>query len=345
MAPVKKTTAKTAAKKTAAKKPAAKKTAAKKTAVKKTAAKKPAAKKTTAKPAAKKTTAAKATANKKAKVVKTTAKKQAVKKVGEAKTTAKKAAAPKTTAVKKTVAKTAEAKTTVKTAVEKKPVAKTAEVKTAVKTAEVKTAVKTAAVKKTAPAPQVDASDDNTKYRNLFDAFVQGKLPFAQGYIVSSFLSEKNAYSIYEIVSYAGVKEIFPAGTGLTFVAGGKKLYVLVEHDTYQVKYLDPVNRAQGESIPKRFNELEILTAKNQTKIMVAKEPNEITGSFTILKPASLNFAVIFYQLPEVYQTLASFFEDSLNRQRKVPQSDAKKAGKLIADTVEKTMGFKGEFE
>jgi hypothetical protein len=46
-----------------------------------------------------------------------------------------------------------------------------------------------------------------------------------------------------------------------------------------------------------------------------------------------------------VYQALFSFFEDSLNRQRKVPQSDAKKAAQLITTTVEKTMGFKGQYE
>jgi hypothetical protein len=58
-----------------------------------------------------------------------------------------------------------------------------------------------------------------------------------------------------------------------------------------------------------------------------------------------MNFSVLFYQTDDVYQTLASFFEESLNKQRKVPQFDAKKAAQLIASTVEKRMSFKGEFE
>ena len=78
---------------------------------------------------------------------------------------------------------------------------------------------------------------------------------------------------------------------------------------------------------------------------MVAKEPVETYGSFTILKPQGINFAVLFYEMEGVYTTIANFFEDSLNKMRKVPQADAKKAAQLIAATVEKFMGFKGEFQ
>jgi len=277
--------------------------------------------KKTAKPAAKKP-AAKKPAAKKPAAKKSAAKKPAAKKPAAKKPAAKKPAAKKPAAKKPAAKKTAAKKPAAKKPAAKKPVAK-----------------------KPAPAkkPRTDAPD-SVKFRNLFDAYKQGKLPFAQGYIVSSFFSETTAYSIYEIVSYAGVKEIFPSETGLQFVAGGKKLYVLLENDTYAIKYQEPVSRAQGESIPKRFNELEKLVARNQTTIYVAKEPNEITGSFTVLKPSSLNFAVVFYEMPDVYQTIVSFFEDSLNRQRKVPQSDAKKAAQLITKTIEKTMSFKGDY-
>ena len=259
--------------------------------------------------------------------------------------TAAKAAKPKKLAAKKPAAKKPVTK---KAVAAKKPVAKKpAAVKTTAKKPAAKAPVKTAAKKPAATkaASKPKTASENVKFRNLFDAFEKGKLPFAEGYIVSSFFSERTAYSIYEIVSYAGVKEIFPSGTGLQFIAGGKKLHVLVENDTYAAKYQEPVARAQGESIPKRFTELEKIIARNQTAIYVAKEPNEITGSFTVLKPVSLNFAVVFYQLPDVIKTIAAFFEDSLNKQRKVPQSDAKKAAQLIASTVEKTMGSKGEFE
>jgi len=292
--------------KKAAKKPAAKKPAAKKPAVKKAAAKKPAAKK----PAAKKPAA----------------KKPVVKKAAAKKPAAKKPAAKKP-AVKKAAVK--------KPAAKKPAVKKAAAVKPAVKAAPVKKAVAKPAAVKPAAVPE-----SNVPSRDLFEAFMQGKLPREQGYIISSFFSENSAYAIYEIVSYAGVKEIFQAGDGLTFVSGGKKLYVLVEQATYPRKHEEPVARSQGESIPKRYNELEIFTAKNQTKIMVAKDPDEISGSFTILKPKNINFSRVFYELPEMYTTIKNFFEESLNRQRKIPQSDAKKVSVYIEETLKKKMTF-----
>ena len=252
---------------------------------------------------------------------------------------AKKPAAKPKPAAKKPAAKKPAAKPAVKKAAAKKPAAKPA----AKKPAAPKTDIKKPAQAK--PAAKPAEASENVKFRNLFDAFSQGKLPFANGYIVSSFFSETSAYSIYEVVSYAGVKEIFPSDTGLQFITGGKKLYILVEPDTYQIKHQEPVSRAHGESIPKRFNELETIIAKNQTRIMIAKEPDESYGSFTILKPQGQNFAVVFYDLPDVYDSLAAFFEDSLNRQRKVPQSDAKKAAQQVSATVQKYMGFKGAFE
>jgi hypothetical protein len=259
-------------------------------------------------------------------IKKTAVKKPAAKKPAAKKTAAKKPAAKKAAAKKPAAKKTAAKKPAVKKAAAKKPAAK-------------KTAAKKPAAKKA-----IDAPNDNVRYRNLFEAFAQGKLPFANGYIVSSFFSDKTAYSIFEIVSYAGVKEIFLTETGLQFVTGGKKLYVLVENDTYDKKFQEPVSRTQGESIPKRFSEVETIIAHNQTKIMVAKEPNELFGSFTIIKPTSINFSIVFYQLPDVYNSLATFFEETLNRQRKVPQMDAKKSAQLIATTVKKTMSPQGEF-
>jgi len=281
-----------------------------------------------------------------------TAKKPAAKKKPAKKPAAKKPAAKKSTAKKKPAAKAAKKKTAAKKTTAKKPAKKPA-TKVAAKAAAKKPAAKKPAAKKPAAKTAVKKESSTLRpveksdvaYRNLFEAYSQGKLPFAQGYIVSSFFHDNSAYSIYEIVSYAGVKEIFLTDTGLQFVTGGKKLYILVEPDTYQIKYQEPVSRAEGEKIPKRFAELEIITAKNQSKIMIAKEPNESYGSFTILKPTGINFAVVFYQLPEVYKSLSEFFVESLNRQRKVPEHDAKTAAAKIIEILKKNMGFEGEYK
>ena len=259
-----------------------------------------------------------------------------------AKTAAKPAAKPAAKTAAKPAAKKTAAKPAAKTAV-KKPAAKTAAkpaAKTTAKSA-AKSAVKPAATAK----PKAKKGDlPDAKFRNLFDAYTQKKLPFAQGYIVSSFFDEKSADSIYEVVSYAGVKEIYATETGLTFVTGGKKLYVLVEPDTYRLKHQDPVYRAENERIPKRYNELDIIIAKNQTKIMTSKVPDETFGSFTILKPSGLNFSIVFYELPDMYKTLNDFFVNTLNRQRKVPEADAKKAAQQIVKVVEKYMNFNSQY-
>jgi hypothetical protein len=38
------------------------------------------------------------------------------------------------------------------------------------------------------------------------------------------------------------------------------------------------------------------------------------------------------------------FFEQTFNKDAGIPQSDAKKAGKLVVETVQNLMGFKSEF-
>jgi hypothetical protein len=213
-----------------------------------------------------------------------------------------------------------------KTAIEKP----SAEKATVEKASSKKAATNKPSEKKATTGKIADTPGADIKYRNLFDAYTQGKLPFSGGYIISSFVSETNAYSIYEIVSYANAKEIFLTEDGLRFVTAGEKLYILVENDTYDKKLIEPASRPQGESIPRSFDQMETIIAKNKTKIMVAKEALASYGSFEILKPKGINFSVVFDHLPAVYASLAVFFEVSLSRMQKVPESDSKKAAQLI---------------
>jgi hypothetical protein len=183
------------------------------------------------------------------------------------------------------------------------------------------------------------------KAMDLFEAYNQDKLPKDQGYVVSSFFSDTSAYSIYEVVSYSGVKSIYLTETGLTFQTNGKKLHILVEPASYPNKAMEPYVRTNSEQIPKRFSELETLTAKNESRIMIAKKPVDSFSSFTILKPTGINFALVFYNLPDLYASLGTFFEKTLNKEAGIPQQDARKGAKKITETVQATMSFKGEFE
>ena len=123
-----------------------------------------------------------------------------------------------------------------------------------------------------------------SKALDLFQAYSENKLPKEGGYIVSSFFSNISTYSIYEVVAYIGVKNLFLSTEGLSFQTDGNKVYILVEPVNYSKKYIEPVSRDRKEQIPHRFSELDIYTTKNQSKVMISKEPIMTFSSFTILK-------------------------------------------------------------
>jgi hypothetical protein len=172
------------------------------------------------------------------------------------------------------------------------------------------------------------------KALDLFQAFKDEKLPKDGGYVVSSFFNEKSKYSIYEIVAYNGVKSIYATEEGLTFQTDGNKLFILVEPATYHKKYEEPYLRDAKHQVAQRFAELEIFNSSNQTKVMVSKKAVITYSAFTILKPTGVNFSLIFYNLPEVLESLASFFTQTLNKEAGVPKSDARKATTKIIESV-----------
>ncbi len=172
------------------------------------------------------------------------------------------------------------------------------------------------------------------KALDLFQAFKEEKLPKDGGYIVSAFFNEKSKYTIYEIVAYSGVKSIYATEEGLTFQTDGNKLFILVEPSTYSKKYEEPYLRDMKHQISQRFSELEIFTSSNQTKVMVSKKAVITYSAFTIMNPTGVNFSLIFYNLPDVLNTMQTFFTHSLNKEAGVPKSDARKATLKIIDAV-----------
>ena len=182
------------------------------------------------------------------------------------------------------------------------------------------------------------------KAMDLFEAYKQDKLPKDRAYIVSSFVNPNTGYTIYEIISYSGVKAIYPEGTGLTFQSSGKKMHVLIEPASYPKKAIEPYLRDKTDQIPLRFNELSLHTSKNQIKIYMAKKPIESLSSFTVAKPTGLNITFLFYDGPDVYDTMTKFFEQSYNKDAAVAQADAKKAAKETVTVIEKLMAFKSDF-
>ena len=99
---------------------------------------------------------------------------------------------------------------------------------------------------------------------------------------------------------------------------------------------MEPVSRSQNEQIPHRFNELVIYTAKNQTKIMISKQPIITYSSFTVLKPTGINFSLVFYNHPEVMESIDFFLNQTLNKEAGIPKADTKEAAKLIVEGLKK---------
>jgi hypothetical protein len=182
------------------------------------------------------------------------------------------------------------------------------------------------------------------KVMNLFDAYASDQLPKDQGYIISSFINGNTGYSIYEIISYSGVKAIYPDGKGLTFQSSGRKLHALIEPASYPSKGIEPYLREKTDQIPLRFKEVEKISCKNQSTIYYAKKPIESLSSFTVARPLGFNITFVFYDRPDLYTTLAKFFEQSFTNDAGLPMADARKGGTDITSVVKKYMNFKGDY-
>jgi hypothetical protein len=176
------------------------------------------------------------------------------------------------------------------------------------------------------------------KAMELFDAYAKEALPKEAGYIISSAFSENSAYSRYEIVSYNNVKSIYANSDSLTFQTDGKKLYILVEPTNYPNKSIEPYCRSTEDQIPLRFSELDSLLCKNNARVYVAHQAVMSYGSFTVLRPTGMNFALIFYPQDDMIATIQGFLEKTINKEAAIPMVDAKKIAKLAAENVKKLL-------
>lgn len=167
--------------------------------------------------------------------------------------------------------------------------------------------------------------------KELFSAFSNGELPTDGGYILSSFFEDTSTYSRYEVISYNNVKDIYRnSAEDLTFMADGKKLFVLVEPANYPKKYTEPSMRDSAHSIPYRFSELKVITSKRQDRVMVGKKPVISYTSFTIVKSVGDNYSYIIHNTDDLYEVIESIFVKTLWRDANVPKIDAEKTASYI---------------
>jgi len=179
------------------------------------------------------------------------------------------------------------------------------------------------------------------KAMDLFEAYEQHRLPLDEGYIISSFFKDESAYSVYEIVSYSTVKDIYLSEDGLNFQTNGKKLYLLVEPANYPHKSVEPVFRERDYQVPLRFKEADIITCKNMSHVMFSKKPHESLSSFTVIRPTGINFSFIFYVRDDVFKSIELFFEKTLNQEALLPLNDSKNIAKTFATLCSKALIWK----
>lgn len=171
---------------------------------------------------------------------------------------------------------------------------------------------------------------------DLFKAYAESLLPREGGYIVTSFFHENSAYAKYEIVAYSGMKSVYQADEGLVFQTDGNKLFVIAEPADYERRELEPYMRDDRHQVPHLFSELDQVTAQNQTRILVSRQPVSTYSSFVIPRPTGLNFSMLFYRLPDVLDSIAAFMQKSLTEKANVPAGDAAEAARRIAAGLKK---------
>ncbi len=169
---------------------------------------------------------------------------------------------------------------------------------------------------------------------HLFDAYSHAKLPKYGGYIISSNFQPELAYSIFEIVGYDNVQEIRLETDSLIFKSAGCKLYTLIEPANYPLKNVEPVQRESGRSIPYRFSELYILTTKKHETVYIGKKPIISYSSFTIIKPKKNDFAILFYNVPEVFKNMEEFLNTIYHDSVGITRSDSAKAARITIQGI-----------
>ncbi len=174
------------------------------------------------------------------------------------------------------------------------------------------------------------------KALSLLKAYQSGTIPPDGGFIITGFFADNTNYAIYEVTAYQNVKDIYQVPEGLIFKTDGNRTHMLVEPPSYSQKHIEPVNRNTGQTIPYRFNELQIAKMKNQTTVMIPMEPIMLFASFTILKSMGESFSFVFYPTPDVYMAIKKFLSDSLYNDCRFGKTEAAESTATILATIKK---------
>ncbi len=173
-----------------------------------------------------------------------------------------------------------------------------------------------------------------TKAMDLFEAYAQNKLPKDAGFIVSAFFAKGSTYSKYTIVSYSELRSAVLEGSSLCVSASGRTVHVLVEPPDYADTDKDPADRQKDEQFPLRLSQMDAVNAKNGSRMLIARKPLPTTETCVIERPTGIDFALIFFKRPDLFETLTIFLEKTFNKEANVPLADAKRGATLALELI-----------
>lgn len=170
----------------------------------------------------------------------------------------------------------------------------------------------------------------------LIKAYMTETIPSDGGFIITAFFTGGTNYAIYEITAYRNVKDIYRTAEGVTFKTDGNRTHILVEPVSFTKKYIEPVNREAGSSIPYRFNEMTVINGPKKEKIMIPEKPMMLYSSFTILEQQTDYFSYIFHPTKDVYIAMKKFIADSLYNDCNLGLPISKEVSVKCLDTIKK---------
>ncbi len=190
----------------------------------------------------------------------------------------------------------------------------------------------------------------------LFEAYAQNKLPETKGLIISAFFKEDSAYSIYEIISYSDIQDIYMTSDALSFKAKGKKIFLIAEPPKFAQQEIEPKLRSDDCKVPLSFSESFVNVAESKAKLIFNKKAMDMPDGFEVVKPEGINFSFLFYNSninnnsennddkndnenadsKTGIENLANFLIKSLNQEAIIPLADAEKTAKQFLDILVK---------
>ncbi|MBN1696051.1 MAG: hypothetical protein JW881_00940 [Spirochaetales bacterium] len=173
------------------------------------------------------------------------------------------------------------------------------------------------------------------KASDLFQAYSENNIPAEKGTIIIVQVNSFTHYSRIQIISYYNATNIYHSEKGLTFMAHAKKIFILVEPETYEHKTREPVSRDDHERIPHRFDELTAIKAKTNARIMISSKPVLEYSSFSINRSNGEDCAFIFFDTDNISFVLRQFIEKTLIHESLIPSDDAQRAVQAIQPLLE----------